>query len=68
MIKFEIDIDTVSVEVLLDSDGVDELVNYFHFIKEKKESMHLTVGNELNGEYSQNGNKIINHVKLIFIE
>lgn len=68
MIKFEIDVDTVSVEVLLDSDGVDEFVNYLHFIKEKKESIHLTIGNELNGEDSQNGNKIISHVKLIYVE
>lgn len=67
MIKFEIDNIQEGVEILLDSEGVDELINYLHFIKNNQESMHLLAGNELNEEVSQNGNEIIKHVKLVYV-
>ncbi|MEZ4771630.1 MAG: hypothetical protein R3D00_00525 [Bacteroidia bacterium] len=68
MIKFEIDNSKEGVEILLDSLGVDELINYLHFIKNNQESIHLIAGNELNEEMSQNEKEIIRHVKLVYLE
>lgn len=68
MIKFEIDKSKEGVEILLDSRGVDELINYLHFIKSNQESIHLVAGNELNEEASQSENEIIKHVKLVYME
>jgi hypothetical protein len=68
MIKFEIDDSKDGIELLLDAEGVDELINYLHFIKNNQESFHLVAGNELSEEASQNDNKIIKHVKLIYVD
>lgn len=68
MIKFEINNSKEGVEILLDFMGVDELINYLHFIKNNQESIHLVAGNELNEDASQNENEIIKHVKLIYVE
>ena len=68
MIKFELDSSNEGVEILLDSRGVDELINYLHFIKDNQENFHLVAGNELNEEASQNKNEIIKHVKLVYVE
>jgi hypothetical protein len=68
MIKFEMENNKEGVEILLDSLGVEELINYLHFIKNNQESIHLVAGNELNEDASQNNNEIIKHVKLVYIE
>lgn len=68
MIKFEMDSSKEGIEILLDSIGVDELINYLHYIKANQESFHLVAGNELNEEASQNENEIIKHVKLVYVE
>ena len=68
MIKFELDNSKEGVEVLLDSMGVEELINYLRFIKNNQESFHLVAGNELNEDASQNENEIIKHVKLVYLE
>lgn len=67
MIKFEIDNGKEGVEILVDTEGVDELINYLYFIKNNRESIHLVAGNELNEEASQNENEIIKHVKLVYV-
>jgi 16S rRNA G527 N7-methylase RsmG len=67
MIKFEIDKSKKGIEVLLDSEGIDELINYLNFIKDNNESIHLIAGNELSEENSQNKNDIIAHVKIIYV-
>lgn len=67
MIKFEIDSSNRGVEILLDNEGVDELINYLHFIKNNHDSIHLVAGNELNEDASQNENKLIKHVKLVYV-
>lgn len=67
MIKFEIDNSKEGVEILLDNEGVDELISYLHFIKNNNESIHLTAGNELNEDISQTKNKVIKHVKLVHV-
>ena len=66
MIQFELDFSGKGVEVVLDSDGVDELISYLIYIKEKKEHFHLTAGNELTEDSARE--KLISHVKLAFIE
>jgi hypothetical protein len=69
MIKFELEVGNQGVEILLDANGIDELIRYLQFIKLHDESLHLTVGNELNEEESQqNGYQAIKHVKLIYVE
>ena len=68
MIQFEIDKSKVGIEVLLDDNGVDELINYLNFIKSNQESFHLLAGNELNECKSQSENVLIKHVKLIYID
>jgi len=67
MIKIEIDSSNEGVQLLLDNEGVDEMINYLHFIKNNHESIHLVGGNELDEETSQNGNKIIKHVKIVHV-
>lgn len=66
MIKFEFD--KIGVDILLDKEGVEELINYLQFIKLNEESIHLTAGNELNDDPSQNMNNNVKHVKIVYIK
>lgn len=68
MIQFEIDNSLKSLEIYLDTRGVEELITYLNFIKDKHEHMHLIVGNELTGEKQNDCNISIDHVKLINID
>lgn len=65
MIKFEIE--NHGVDILLDNDGIEELMKYLQFIKTNDESIHLTAGNELSEDPSQNGKNIVKHVKIVYI-
>jgi hypothetical protein len=66
LIKFEIDQNKQGLEILLDANGVDELISYLHYIKANNEHIHLTAGNELAEEESLNGNEVITHVKIVY--
>lgn len=67
MIQFEIDAISRSVELLLDSEGVDELVRYLEEIRRDRDHIHLTIGHELSSGRSENGHTIAQHVKIVFI-
>jgi len=67
MIKFEINESKEGIEIILDAEGIDELINYLQFIKSNQESFHLVAGNELNVEASQNANELVKHVKLVYV-
>lgn len=67
MIKVEIENSKKGIEIILNNDGISELINYLNFLRENKDDFHLSAGNELEEKPSQNGNDIITHVKLIYI-
>ena len=68
MIKLEIDSNKEGIEILLNNDGVNELIAYLNFIRNNQESIHLIAGNELSEEASLNENKIVKHIKLVYID
>jgi hypothetical protein len=68
MIQFEIEKDKQSVEVYLNSAGIDELIRYLNFIKENQGHYHLIIGNELSESLINTNNVIVKHVNLIFLE
>ena len=68
MIKIEIENNEDGIEILLDYDGVNELISYLNYIKNEKEHFHLTAGNELSEIESYNGNKLIKYLRLQYIE
>ncbi len=47
MIKFETDSNGEGVEIIFDSNGMDEFISYLQSIRKENDSMHLLVGNEL---------------------
>ena len=60
MITIYRDSDFNGIEIVLDQDGVKELMSYLIFIRDEVDHVHLTAGNEL----SEGKNKI-SHVKLV---
>jgi hypothetical protein len=67
MIKIEIDESKKGIEIILNSEGIEELIGYLQYIRNKNEHIHLTAGNELSEEKSLNGNEIISHLKLVYL-
>lgn len=62
-----------SIFILLDADGINEMIDYLNFIKDTESSMHLIEGNELGSEIEVLSNQgeemyIIPHLKLINID
>lgn len=47
MLSFIIYKDSAQVEIVADSDGIDELISYLQEVKNDKDHMHLIEGNEL---------------------
>jgi hypothetical protein len=68
MITFEIDSSKEGVEVYLDANGVNELIRYLNFIKNNQDHYHLIVGNELDEKVNQIDNRVVKHVKLIYVD
>jgi hypothetical protein len=65
MIKFETDSNGEGVEIIFDSDGIDEFISYLQSIKKEHDHMHLLVGNELSEEkVSDKENIDVKHVKI----
>ena len=65
MIKFETDSNGEGVEIIFDSDGIDEFISYLQSIKKELDHMHLLVGNELSEEkVSDQENIDVKHVKI----
>jgi len=68
MIKAEFEPGNQGIEILFDSEGVDELINYLISIRDQKDSMHLLVGNELNDDPSEMGYSNVKHIKIIYTD
>lgn len=68
MIKFETDSNGEGVEIIFDSNGMDEFISYLQSIRKENDSMHLLVGNELSEEkVSDNANTNVKHVKIVYL-
>jgi hypothetical protein len=68
MIKFETDSNGEGVEIIFDSNGMDEFISYLQTIRKENDHMHLIVGNELSEEkVSDNANTNVKHVKLVYL-
>lgn len=58
-----------SVFIVLDNEGIDELIDYLNFIKNSDSSMHLNEGNELVSNNDIDDDMYyIPHVKLINLD
>ncbi len=58
-----------SIFLVLDNEGIDELIDYLNFIKNVDSSMHLNEGNELvSNDDIDDDMYYIPHVKLINLE
>ena len=65
MIKFETDSNGEGVEIIFDSDGIDEFISYLQSIRSVNDSMHLLAGNELSEEKVKDKENIDEkHVKI----
>jgi hypothetical protein len=68
MIKFETDSNGEGVEIIFDSNGIDEFIAYLQSIKKENDHLHLLVGNELSEEkVSDNENTNVKHVKIVYL-
>ena len=59
-----------SIFLIFDNEGINEMIDYLNFIKDKDSSMHLSKGNELSSdnEEVEDDMYLITHVKLINID
>ena len=58
-----------SIHLLLDSEGIDELIDYLTFIKNEDSSFHLNEGNELsNFDDIEDEMFSIPHLKIINLD
>lgn len=59
-----------SIFLILDLEGIDEMIEYLNFIKENDSSIHLNEGNELSSDISDidDGMYLIPHLKIINID
>jgi len=65
MIKFETDSNGEGVEIIFDSNGIDEFISYLQSIRNANDSMHLLAGNELSQEKVNDKENIdVKHVKI----
>jgi hypothetical protein len=68
MIKFETDSNGEGVEIIFDSNGMDEFISYLQYIRKENDHMHLLAGNELSEEkVSDKANTNVKHVKIVYL-
>ena len=67
MINFELDNTKEGLSIYLNKEGVDELIGYLNYIKEKEDHIHLIIGNELSENIIDQNNSLIRHVKIGYI-
>ena len=68
MLTFEIDGSNEGIEVFLDAEGIEEMINYLNYIKEHSDHHHLIVGKELDSKLINSANKLVKHVKLVYLD
>ena len=65
MRKFETDSNGEGVEIIFDSNGIDEFISYLQSIRNANDNMHLLAGNELSEEKVNDKENIdVKHVKI----
>lgn len=57
-----------SIVIFLDNQGIDEMINYLKFIKNKDTSFHLSGGNELEETAFDEKLFVIPHVKILNVD
>lgn len=59
-----------SIFLVFDTEGINEMIDYLNFIKDRDSSIHLTKGNELSSDTKEveDDMYLITHVKLINID
>ena len=55
------------LEVIVDKQGIDELIEYLKFVKQSEDHIHLTLGTELN-KYPENLELGVINVKSVRLE
>jgi hypothetical protein len=55
--------------ILLDTDGIEEMIGYLNFIKNQDSSIHLNEGNELINHHDMDDDMyFVPHIKIINID
>ena len=67
MINFELDNTKEGINIFVNKEGVEELIRYLNYIKEKEDHIHLLVGNDLSSEVIQEGSFLVKQVKIVFL-
>lgn len=68
MISFESEKSINNIYLLIDKEGIDDLIGYLNYIKHNNESFHLVLGNEIEENPIIKGNSAVGHVKLIYLD
>ena len=64
MIYFQTDCEGEDVFILLDDEGVDDLISRLQFIKRDRESIHMLLDAELSDAEVEPKGKLVSHVKI----
>jgi hypothetical protein len=68
MLTIQSDLKTPSIEIYMDTSGIDEFIEYLNFIKNRDISYHLNSGNELDEEPFNEKIFVVHHLKLINVD
>lgn len=68
MITIQSFIKNDSITIFLDNEGIDEMISYLNFIKNKDTSFHLSEGNELEGTPFDEKMFTVPHLKILNID
>ena len=68
MITIQSHTETTSVTIFMDTAGIEEMINLLNFVKNKDESLHLNIGNELEENPFDEDLYVIPHAKIINID
>lgn len=67
MITIQSFIKNDSMTIFLDNNGIDEMIRYLNFIKNKDCSLHLSEGNELEQTPFDENMFVVPHLKILNI-
>jgi hypothetical protein len=57
-----------NITIFFDNEGIEEMISYLSFIKNKDESFHLSIGNELTESPFDTETFVVPHVKIINVD
>lgn len=67
MIKIEVDKQGKGIEMMLDAEGIEEMISFLNYIRENNESFHLAARNELAEGPPKISHATIAHAKMIYV-